>query len=175
MKFFFQKKIFFKKVGVFKKIEKKDLIQLDFNLLTNFSSFSRFLLKNGSLIKTRLLLSFILSKFNNFIYFNSNYIFTNYNLMGWVVDDILEKRLNSVYTFDLVTSLIKPPFVIKSIIIPKKLRKKTKKKYLIKIVYKNENKRLKNAYKQLFYYSNKFNDGKIGIRLYKAFMFSFLE
>lgn len=82
MKFFFQKKIFFKKVGVFKKIEKKDLIQLDFNLLTNFSSFSRFLLKNGSLIKTRLLLSFILSKFNNFIYFNSNYIFTNYNLMG---------------------------------------------------------------------------------------------
>jgi division protein CdvB (Snf7/Vps24/ESCRT-III family) len=72
-------------------------------------------------------------------------------------------------------NLIKPPFVIKSVIVPKKLRKKTKKKYLIKIVYKNENKRLKNAYKQLYYYSNKFTDSKVNIRLYKAFMFSFLE
>jgi hypothetical protein len=72
-------------------------------------------------------------------------------------------------------NLIKPPFVVKSVTLPKKLKKKTKRKYLIKIVYKNENKRLKSAYKQLYYYSNKFNDSNINVRLYKAFMFSFLD
>ena len=77
--------------------------------------------------------------------------------------------------FELTTNLIKPPFVVKSILVPKKLRKKTKQKYLVKIVYKNENKRLKNSYKQLYYYSNKFNDGKFETRLYKSIMFSFLD
>jgi hypothetical protein len=77
--------------------------------------------------------------------------------------------------FEIMTNLIKPPFVVKSILIPKKLRKKTKQKYLIKIVYKNEAKRLKNSYKQLHYYSNKFVDSKFQIRLYKSIMFSFLD
>jgi hypothetical protein len=77
--------------------------------------------------------------------------------------------------FEIMTNLIKPPFVVKSILIPKKLRKKTKQKYLIKIVYKNEAKRLKNSYKQLYYYSNKFVDSKFQIRLYKSIMFSFLD
>ncbi len=88
---------------------------------------------------------------------------------------MIDKKLNYLYVFNLVSNLIKPPFVIKSMLIPKKLRKKTKQKYLIKIVYKNENKRLKNSYKQLNYYSNKFTDSKYTVRLYKSLTYSFLE
>lgn len=88
---------------------------------------------------------------------------------------MIDKKLNYLYIFDIVTNLIKPPFVIKSILIPKKLRKKTKQKFLIKIVYKNENKRLNSSYKQLYYYSNKFSDSQFKVRLYKSLTFSFLE
>ena len=88
---------------------------------------------------------------------------------------MVDKKLSYLYAFDIVTNLIKPPFVIKSMLIPKKLRKKTKQKYLIKIVYKNENKRLKSSYKQLHYYSNKFTDSKFKIRLYKSLTLSFLD
>jgi hypothetical protein len=88
---------------------------------------------------------------------------------------MIYKKLNYLYVFGIVSNLIKPPFVIKSMLIPKKLRKKTKQKYLIKIVYKNENKRLKNSYKQLNYYSNKFVDSKYSTRLYKSLTYSFLE
>jgi len=91
------------------------------------------------------------------------------------LDDIIDKKFNYVHLFNVVTDLIKPPFVVKSVVIPKKLRKKTKQKYLIKIVYKSESKRLRNSYKQLCYYSNKFSDNKFGIRLYKALIFSFLD
>lgn len=88
---------------------------------------------------------------------------------------MIDKKLNYLYVFIIVSNLIKPPFVIRSTLIPKKLRKKTKQKYLIKIVYKNENKRLKNSYKQLHYYSNKFLDSKFSTRLYKSLVFSFLD
>jgi len=84
-------------------------------------------------------------------------------------------RLNYSHIFSIVTNLIKPPFVIKSVLIPKKLRKKIKQKYLVKIVYKNDTKRLKSSYKQLYYYSNKFTDSKFQVRLYKSLMFSFLD
>jgi hypothetical protein len=175
LKFFFQKNSSFKKVSWFKKISFNKSTLPTLVVKNNFYYFSKFILTNGSLTKTRLLLSFVLLNFNNFIYTKNNFIFENYTSIKWIVDDILEKKHNSLYVFDLVMNLIKPPFVIKSVIVPKKLRKKTKKKYLIKIVYKNENKRLKNAYKQLYYYSNRFTDSKVNIRLYKAFMFSFLE
>lgn len=88
---------------------------------------------------------------------------------------MLDKKLNYLYVFGIVSNLIKPPFVIKSILVPKKLRKKTKQKYVIKIVYKNETKRLKSSYKQLNYYSNKFPDGLFSVRLYKSLTYSFLD
>lgn len=91
------------------------------------------------------------------------------------MDDFLDKGLSCVYIFDIIANLVKPPFVIKSVNIPKKLRKKTKQKYLIKIVYKNENKRLKSSYKQLYYYNNKFNDNGFKLRLYKSLLFTFLD
>lgn len=141
----------------------------------SISDFSNFFLKNGLLLKSKIIFSSVLLNFNNFFFKNNNYIFENYPNSKWILSDIAEKRYNFSYIFSLVTNLVKPPFVIKSVLIPKKLRKKTKKKYLIKIVYKNENKRLKCAYKQLYYYSNKFDDGNFDVRLYKAFMFSFLD
>jgi hypothetical protein len=60
-------------------------------------------------------------------------------------------------------------------LIPKKLKRKTKQKYLIKIVYRSENKRLKSSFKQLYYYSSKFTDSKFKVRLYKSMMYSFLD
>lgn len=88
---------------------------------------------------------------------------------------MFENKHNVIYLFNIILNLIKPPFVVKSTLIPKKLRKKTKQKYLIKIVYKNDNKRLNSSYKQLYYYSNKFTDSSYKIRLYKSLMFSFLD
>jgi hypothetical protein len=175
LKFFFVKRCIFKDTKFFKKIKQSIKTQISVVAHNNFIAFSKFFLKNGKLIKTRLLLSFVLLNFNHFIYNNFNYIAENSPQIKWVISDIFEKRLNFLYIFDLVINLIKPPFVIKSVAIPKKLKKKTKKKYLIKIVYKNENKRLKSAYKQLYYYSNKFTDSSVNVRLYKAFMFSFLD
>ena len=92
-----------------------------------------------------------------------------------MVENLREKKLNYNYIFDITANLIKPPFLLKSILIPKKLRKKSKQKYLIKIVYRNEKKRLKNSFKQIYYYSNKFLDRKFSSRMYKALVFSFLD
>ena len=117
----------------------------------------------------------VLKNFNFFLYNNSSFLQKNYPSVDWIVQDILEKKLNYLHVFDLTTNLVKPPFVIKSILIPKKVKKKTKQKYLIKIVYKTEVKRLRGSYKQLHYYSNKFNDGKFSIRLYKSLSTSFLD
>ena len=77
--------------------------------------------------------------------------------------------------FLILVNLLKSPFIVKSIAVAKKLKKRTKKKYTVKIVYSNETKRTRNTYKQLVYYSNEFFDRKITTRLYKSLIFSFLE
>ena len=130
---------------------------------------------NGGLIKHKLIFSSILENLNYFFYYNYDFFQKNYQNLLWVIDNFLEKNFNSNYIFNLILNLIKPPFLLKSILIPKKLRKKSKQKYLIKIVYRDESKRLKNAFKQLYYYSNSFLENKFKIRLYKAIMFSILD
>ena len=137
--------------------------------------FNKFLIKDGLLLKSKFTLADVFKNFNFFLYQNTDFIFNSYPTQKWIVSDMVDKKLSYLYAFDIVTNLIKPPFVIKSMLIPKKLRKKTKQKYLIKIVYKNENKRLKSSYKQLHYYSNKFTDSKFKIRLYKSLTLSFLD
>lgn len=144
-------------------------------LSSNLAKFSQFLTKDGFFIKNKLVLSNVYKNINFFLYNNSTFIKSTYPNLNWILDDIIDKKFNYVHLFNVVTDLIKPPFVVKSVVIPKKLRKKTKQKYLIKIVYKSESKRLRNSYKQLCYYSNKFSDNKFGIRLYKALIFSFLD
>jgi len=139
-------------------------------------NFSNFFLKNGSLTKSRLVLGNLFKNLNNFLYLNKSSILdNNHQQIKSILNNIIEKKQNSLLIFDLITNLIKPPFVVKSVLIPKKLRKKTKQKYLVKIVYKGENKRLKSSYKQLYYYSNKFTDGSFKIRLYKSITMSFLD
>jgi hypothetical protein len=70
--------------------------------------------------------------------------------------------------------LIEPPFIIKTIPISKKQKKKLKKKYRILITYVKSDKRKNNSFKQLYFYSNSFNDNKLKIRLYKSFLYTFL-
>lgn len=139
------------------------------------SKFSKSFLKTGNLLKNKLLFSNLIKNFNYFILYKNSFIVNHYPNLNWVIQNFLEKKLNFNYIFNITINLIKPPFLVKSINIPKKLKKKTKTKYLVKIVYKNENKRLKNSYKQLYYYSNRFLDGQFTLRLYKALMFSFLD
>lgn len=148
----------------------------DKNINCNYTlEFPKFFLKDGLLVKSKLIFSNVIRNFTNFIYLNNNFVYDNYPNIKWIVEDLIDKKRNFNYIFEITTNLIKPPFVVKSVLIPKKLRKKTKQKYIIKIVYKNEHKRLKNAYKQLHYYSNKFTDSKFQVRLYKSTMFSFLD
>ncbi len=142
---------------------------------TQISLFGNFFSSRGLLTKNKLIISNVIKNINYSIYYNSLFFFENYPQIKWIVDDILYKKANFTHIFNITSNLIKPPFVIKSVLIPKKLRKKTKQKYLVKIVYKNEGKRLKNAYKQLYYYSNKFNDSNFNTRLYKSILFSFLD
>ena len=163
-----------------KQIKNKDLQQIPDNYVPynedcSIQYFNKFLIKNGLFTKSKHVLAYVFKNFNYFFYFNKQFLFTNYPDQKWIIEDMIDKKLNYLYVFIIVSNLIKPPFVIRSTLIPKKLRKKTKQKYLVKIVYKNENKRLKNSYKQLHYYSNKFLDSKFSTRLYKSLVFSFLD
>lgn len=131
----------------------------------------------GLLVKKKHTLSLVFRSLNLFMYGVDKVtaLRNNRSSMGWFLEDALQKKLNSVYIFDTTADLIKPPFVIKSVLVPKKLRKKSKKKYLVKIVYKNDSKRVRSALKQLCHYSNKFDDGNFNVRLYKSVLFSFLD
>ena len=149
--------------------------QPDYYTVGELHNFSRFLAKSGGLVKEKYNLSSLLTNINYLIYTKTSFLYDSYPNIRWIIEDLIQKKLTYLHIFSIVINLIKPPFVIKSIIIPKKLRKKTKQKYLIKIVYKNDNKRLKSSYKQLYYYSNKFSESRFNIRLYKSLMFSFLD
>jgi len=144
-------------------------------LSTTTNTFNKFLIKDGFFTKNQLILSNVFKNINYFLYNNKDFIYRNYQHIKWVLDDVLDKKLSYIYIFNIIINLIKPPFVVKSLAIPKKLRKKTKQKYLIKIVYKSDNRRLKSSYKQLYYYSNKFPDGSFKVRLYKSLIYSFLD
>ena len=179
----------------FKKINKTNILKINNQLgifITNNSTFNlngvvhvykneeisdfvRFFSKSGLLIKDKNLFCGVIKNLNYFFYQNCNFLYDSYPNVKWILEDMLINKLNYSHLFCIVTNLIKPPFVIKSVVIPKKLRKKTKQKYLIKIVYRNDNKRLKSSYKQLYYYSNKFTDSKFQVRLYKSLTFSFLD
>ena len=77
--------------------------------------------------------------------------------------------------FDSVIELIKPPFVVKSIAVPKKIKKKTKQRFTIKLVYKNEQKRIRNSYKQLQYHVDNATDSTLKVRLYKTLLHTLLD
>lgn len=138
-------------------------------------NFKKFIFKKGFLIKNTLKLSKIFKKINMFLYFNKSYLNNNYAGLSWYFDNIYNKNINYINILNSVFNLIKPPFIVKSMSIPKKLKKQIKVKYFIKIVYNKENKRIYNSYKQIYFYSNKFFESKFETRLYKALIFTFLD
>jgi len=137
--------------------------------------FSGFIFKKGLSLRYKTFIYKIFSKINTFLYFNRDFVYFNYPQIHWILDEIFEKKLNSQCIFKDLVNLLKPPFVVKTVLVSKKLKKKLKKKYSIRIVYKNDEKRIKNSIKQIHYFSNQFEDHSFDVRLYKAIIFSFLD
>lgn len=144
------------------------LISLPAQYKSEQAAFSKFFLKNGLLIKGRSMLSNIFLNINYLLYNSDILNNSSFNQTKWLLSDILDKKLNALHVYKSIVDLIKPPFVVKSELVPKKLRKKSKVKYIVKIVFKNEEKRIKSSYKQLYHHSNKFFDNKLNVRLFKS-------
>lgn len=77
--------------------------------------------------------------------------------------------------FEFLLGLIESPLFIKSKAVPKSLKKKIRKKYILKIAYLDKTKRLNNAYKLLHNYSQMLEQANFKTRLYKALLHTFLE
>ena len=131
MKFFFTKNK--KKILYKKNIQtlKTGFFIENFNQKLQIFEFSKFFSKRGSLLKNKVIVTKVIKNINYNIFYNNLFLSENYPHIKWIVDDIIQKKINFNYIFDITTSLIKPPFVIKSVLVPKKLRKKTKQKYLL--------------------------------------------
>ena len=154
---------------------KKQVFEESYGTIPIKSDFFKFFIKSGKGTKSKLNLTILIKNLNYFFFFKNNFIFENYQPVSSLVEDIVFKKLNFNFFFNFLINLLKTPFIVKSIAIPKKLKRKTKKKYTIKIIYSSEVKRVRNTYKQLTYYSNEFLDRGFNVRLYKSLVFSFLE
>lgn len=131
--------------------------------------------RGGLLTKSKLCFMTIIQNMNFFLYFKKNFLLENYKNVEWILENIFFKKLNCVWCIDILAELIKPPFVVKTTVTPKKLKKKTKAKYSVKVVYKNDAERIKSSFKQLYYHTNTFKDGAFKLRMYKTITNSFLE
>ena len=122
-----------------------------------------------------LLLGDVFKKINFLVFFNKSTLINNYSAMSWLLEDIFEKKLNITTIIPTLLELIKPPFIVKTLSIPKKLKKKSKLKYKIKFIYKNDLGRIKESFKQLYYGSNNYMDCKLKTRIYKTLLLTMLE
>lgn len=145
-----------------------------FDFKVKNSNFVNFFLKNGLKQKYRFFLSYLVLNFNYFIKNNLDFIKINYPDRLWIVEKMVFKKSYYHFILEQLLLLIEPPFIIKTIPISKKQKKKLKKKYRILITYVKSDKRKNNSFKQLYFYSNSFNDNKLKIRLYKSFLYTFL-
>jgi hypothetical protein len=129
---------FFSKVTnnrLVKKITKKNVFItgtyiIGTNLITNnigIDRFTKFLIKGGALVKEKINIINVLQNSTKFVYHNYSYICSTYPVIKWVVFNLIHDKLSTINIFNLVINLIKPPFIVKSIVVPKKLRKKIKK------------------------------------------------
>lgn len=142
---------------------------------TKIISICGFFNRGGNITKYKTIFSIICKNINLFVYGNFNFIYSNYTNIVWMLENIFEKKLNYQNVFGGLVDLLKPPFVIKSVLVSKKLKKKTKIKYDIKIVYKRDDKRVNNTLKQIYYNSNSYTDNSVKIRLYKSLLFLLLD
>jgi len=142
------------------------------NPITTLSSF---LLHSGSFSRYRCMLGFVFKQLNFFIFSKKFFILQKYENIRWLLHNFYEKNKTCITLFDSIIELIKPPFVVKSIVLPKKIKKKTKQKYAIKLVYKNEQKRIRSSYKQIQYHTTNNKDSTLNVRLYKTLLYTLLE
>jgi len=123
--------------------------------LYRYGLLSSFFFKNGLLMRYSCMLSQLV-----FIFYCDSYIKQTVNGFNFT-----KGFINNVLT---AVSLIKPPFVTKTVSVPKKLKRKIGLRYLIKIVYKNESLRFSVALKQIINSCNTVVDNSIKMRLYKS-------
>ena len=121
------------------------------------------------------MLGFVFKQLNFFIFSKKFFILQKYENIRWLLHNFYEKNKTCITLFDSIIELIKPPFVVKSIVLPKKIKKKTKQKYAIKLVYKNEQKRIRSSYKQIQYHTTNNKDSTLNVRLYKTLLYTLLE
>ena len=130
--------------------------------LSNYAGLLRVFFKNGYLLRYSKIVGSLIS-----IFYFDRYL----NLSSNVAITFLEnniKKLSNLY--QNVLNFVKPPFVIQTTSVPKKLKRKVGLKYLVKIVYTTEISRLKTATKQVINNSNFFADPTVGERIYKSFI-----
>jgi len=153
-------------------IEDEDFIY-DYKIVAN--NFINFFLKKGLKNKYKKFLSFVVYNFNYFVINNLHYISNNYqNINSLLGEMVFQKSFYSV-VIEPMLYMLEPPFFVKIVTASKRVKKKTKKKFLIKIIYLKSDKRLNSSIKQLQHYTETFDDSKFKIRLYKSFLLTFLN
>lgn len=130
-----------------------------------YSNIVSFFFKDGLLLKYLSVMSSIISIYN----------FEKHSLKDEVFIGKKKSKKNLFMIINDVIKLIQPPFIFQTVTVPKKLKRKIKLKYLIKIVYKNESLRRSVAIKQLFNNCNNFSDTTLNIRFYKSIMHTLIQ
>lgn len=145
------------------------------NFKKNKVNFVNFFLKKGLKKKYNYMYIYIIKNFNNF-FLKSYKTFSEKNIkMRQLFKEISEKKTIYDIIIEHTLKLIESPFIIKAITTSKKIKKKLKKKFLMKITYLKENKRLQNSFKQLYFYNLAFFENNFKIRLLKSIITTFLE
>ena len=185
MKFFtitkyatFDSKVRYKKIQTYKYTNFLFILTSNSDLeVSRLFIFCNFIFKNGLKRKYKNFLGFAIFNFNNFIKNNLEFINSNFNQIGFLLQEMFLKKRFFGQIFEFLLGLIESPLYVKSKTIPKNLKKKAriKQKYLLKIAYLDKSKRVKNSFRQLHNYSKMFDDSNFKIRLYKALLYTFLE
>ena len=131
-----------------------------------YSDFISFFFKNGLSMRYNNILYKLINifKFDKFVFKNNlNSYLNNFNINNFL--ELIENLIN----------FIKPPFIIKTTSIPKKLKKKAGIKYIVKIVYADEYKKNFIAIKQIINNTSIIVDTSIPYRLYKSITHTLLE
>jgi len=167
---------------VYFKQKKKNLINVQHmhipvcsNSDAHVYNFIKFFVKDGSLLKYKEVFGCVFNNLNFFLNFKRGFIFQNFKDTYFLLESFFKKKNNYICLFDVIINLIKTPFVVKSITLPKKIRSKTKQRYVLKIMYKNEFKRLRNSYKQLQCSTDSLFESKFSTRLFKVLLYTTLE
>jgi len=153
-------------------IEDKDFV---FDFKIKVTNFINFFFKKGLKKKYKKFLSFVILNFNYFIASNYDYIKNSYPSINSLLSEMLFQGAFYNIAIEPLLVMLEPPFVVKTVPTTKKMKKKTKKKFLIKIVYLKSDKRLNSSIKQLHYYMESFEDSKFKVRLYKSILITFLN